>query len=105
MSANPTIARPDLLRARVEVPEHVVHRAFPTETVVLNLQEGTYHGLNPVAGRMYEELERQETVGAAAGVVAEEYGQPPSEVERDLCDLCVDLARRGLITLDVDARR
>jgi hypothetical protein len=103
--AGPALARSDLLAARVDVPANVVHRPFPTETVVLNLETGRYHGLNPVAGRMLEELGRQETVGAAARVISDEYGQPLEEVERDLCVLCEDLVRRGLISLDVGAGR
>jgi hypothetical protein len=93
-----------VLRAQVAIPDHVVHRAFPTETVVLNLQTGRYHGLNPVAGRMLEELEQQETVEAAAAAIADEYGQPQDDVERDLCQLCIDLSRRGLVVIDVAAR-
>ena len=105
MSAEPVLTPSDFLAARVDVPEHVVHRPFPTETVVLNLQTGKYHGLNPVAGRMLEELERHETVGAAAQVIADEYGQPQEDVERDIRELCRDLAQRGLISLDVGAGR
>ena len=103
MSVEPTFASSNLLGVRVHIPNHVVHRPFPTETVVLNLQTGRYHGLNPVAGRMLEELERQVTVGAAARVVADEYGQPLEEVQRDLCDLCRDLVRRDLISLEPGA--
>lgn len=98
MSAEP-MTRPSLLAADVAVPDHVVHRPFPTETVVLNLETGKYHGLNPVAGRMLEELERRQTVGDAARVISEEYGQSIEEVEADICELCVDLAERGLISL------
>jgi hypothetical protein len=93
-------ARSNLMEARIKVPEHVVHRPFPTETVVLNLETGKYHGLNPIAGRMLEEMERQDTVGAAAQVIADEYGQSLEDVERDICELCGDLAARKLISLD-----
>ena len=81
----------------MRAPEHVVHRPFPTETVVLNLNTGRYHGLNPVAGRMLEALEAEESVPAAARVVAAEYGHPVAEVEADLYVLCLDLAQRGLL--------
>jgi len=103
VSVDPAPSREDLLSSRVEIPEHVVHRVFPTETVVLNLETGRYHGLNPIGGRMLEELERHGTVEAAARVIADEYGQPPEEVESDLCDLCMDLAGRGLIALGARA--
>jgi hypothetical protein len=100
VSVEGSLSRPALLRARIQIPEHVVHRAFPTETVLLNLETGKYHGLNPVGGRIFEELERRGAVAAAAAVIADEYGQPREEVESDVCDLCVDLAERGLIVVD-----
>jgi len=93
-----TIARTNaLLDAQVAVPQHVVHRAFPTETVVLNLETGTYHGLNPVAGRMLEVLEELRGVKASAERLAREFEQPLDRIERDLSTLCADLEERGLI--------
>jgi Coenzyme PQQ synthesis protein D (PqqD) len=89
-----------LLELRVRVPQHVVHRSFPSETVVLNLQTGKYHGLNPTAGQMLEALTKEGSVRAAAALVAAEYEQPPSTAERDICDLCEALLERGLIEID-----
>lgn len=89
-----------LLSARIEVPQHVVYRSFPAETVVLNLQTGRYHGLNPTGGRMLEELERAASVGAAAAALAECYEESQSTIELDLCELCDALQRRGLIEID-----
>jgi hypothetical protein len=86
--------RPEL---RVRVPGHVVHRQFPTQTVVLNLNTGLYHGLNPTAGMMLSELERGTTLAAAARTVAERYRIPRADAERDLCDLCRQLLDRGLV--------
>jgi Coenzyme PQQ synthesis protein D (PqqD) len=83
----------------VRVPDHVVFRAFPGETVALNLQTGKYHGLNPVAGRMVEALIDSGDLQATAALLAKEYDQPPETVEADLRNLCEDLARRGLIEL------
>jgi hypothetical protein len=83
----------------VRVPDHVVFRAFPGETVALNLQTGKYHGLNSVAGRMVEALIGNGDVDATATLLAEEYGQPRETIEADLQSLCEDLSRRGLIEL------
>jgi len=82
------------------LPDHVVYRAFAKETVVLNLQSGTYHGLNPTAGRMLEVLARSETVGEAADKLAAEYGRPRDEIATDLHEFCRDLLDRGLIQLE-----
>ncbi len=89
--------RRSLLGGHVRLPEHVVYRSFATETVVLNLNTGKYHGLNPVAGRMLEVLEQTGSVKQAASQLSTEYGQPLETVQEDLCDLCVDLSERGLI--------
>ncbi len=64
----------ELLESRARLPQHVVHRSFVAETVVLNLRTGKYHGLNPTAGKMLEALEAAPTVGDAVPVLADEYG-------------------------------
>lgn len=89
-----------LLASSVRLPEHVVHRAFAAETVVLNLKSGRYHGLNPVAGRMLGVLEQGVTVQDAARQLAAEYGQPVETIDEDICGLCTDLLERGLIETD-----
>jgi hypothetical protein len=91
-----------LLAGKVTVPQHVVYRTFPSETVVLNLQTGKYHGLNRTAGRMLEELEKATTVRDAAIVLARSYDRAQSDIEPNLCELCQALLERGLI--DVDGR-
>ena len=88
-----------LLAAQVRPAAHVVFRSFVTETVLLNLTTGCYHGLNPTAGRMLEELERRPTVAEAAKRLAAEYDQPLEQVEHDLCELCIALAERELVEI------
>ena len=89
-----------ILSSSVRLPNQVVYRTFVKETVVLNLDTGRYHGLNPTAGRMLEVLERSGTAAEAARYLAEEYGRDASEIEEDLCDLCRNLVERGLVTLE-----
>jgi hypothetical protein len=95
-----TMSRNDLLTASPRVPEHVVFREFPSETVLLNLQTGRYHGLNPIGGRMLLALERENSVATAAAALGEEYDQPVATVQHDLLDLCEELLERGLIEVD-----
>jgi hypothetical protein len=87
----------ELLNTRLRVPEHVVHRSFEEETVVLNLDSGIYHGLNPTAARMLEQIDTSDSVGAAVDVLAGEFGQPRERIERDVLALCRALEERGLI--------
>jgi hypothetical protein len=92
-----------LLQCSVRVPQHVVYRSFPTETVVLNLQTGKYHGLNATAGCMLQTLQQSATVRDAAVALAATYKRAQSAIERDLQELCDSLLERGLLVLE--ARR
>jgi hypothetical protein len=82
---------------RLRVPPHVVYRAFPGQTVVLNLQTGQYHALNESAGTMFGILSRGESLAVAASRVADQYGIPEATAERDLARLCASLLERGLL--------
>jgi hypothetical protein len=90
----------ELHAVRVRQPQHVVHREFPSETVVLNLETGRYHGLNTTGGRMLEELNRATSVAAAAERLATAYEQPVDVVERDVYVFCTGLIERGLLTVE-----
>lgn len=86
-----------LLARRVRVPEHVVFREFAQETVVLNLQTGQYHGLNPTGGRMLRAVEAAATLREAAAVLSEDLPVAAETIERDLLTFCRDLSNRGLV--------
>lgn len=87
------------LDAKVQLPSHVVYRSFIKETVMLNLETGKYHGLNPTAGRMLEVLEKSPTVGEAVTTLADEYGVSEETIRGDVETFCADLVDRGLIEL------
>lgn len=87
-----------MLSASVRLPHHVVFRPFPAETVVLNLETGRYHSVNPVAGRMLEVLNKVNSFEESLRLLQSEFGdQDPTVVEADLYTFCLDLAMRGLI--------
>jgi hypothetical protein len=88
------------LTDRVRVPQHVVYREFASETVVLNLETGRYHGLNRSAGRMLETLDGARDLGEAMDRLAGGWEMPREELESDLRALCDGLAERGLVEID-----
>ena len=83
--------------ARISVPEHVAHRPFGDETVLLNLQTGDYHGLNRNARRFFERLVEHGRIDRAAEAVAADFAAPLETVTEDLAELCEQLLARGLI--------
>ena len=90
----------DLRRVRARVPRHVVYRPFPAETVVLNLESGVYHGLNPVAGRMLSALENTGSLADAVLEIQRVFPTAADRIELDLRRLCEELRSRGLLVLE-----
>jgi hypothetical protein len=89
-----------LATSSIRVPRHVVYRSFPSESVVLNLQTGKYHGLNATAGGMLEALEKAPCVKDAATSLSDRYNQSMEVIEKDIRELCALLLERGLIEVD-----
>lgn len=94
------LSRRPARKLRLRVPAHVVHRAFPGETVVVNLQTAQYHALNESAGTMFHILSAGETLSLSARRVAAHYGIPTAIAERDLRGLCASLLERGCLASD-----
>ena len=90
-------ARDRLTNVTLVVPSHVVYREFVSETVLLNINTGQYHGLNPIAGVMLEAIDQTGSVQHAVSRLAEHFGQPADRIEQDLTDLCEGLIGRGLL--------
>jgi hypothetical protein len=85
---------------RVVVPAEVVRRAFGSETVLLNLTTGQYHGLNATGARMLDLLEETGNAATTARRVADEAGVKEEIVSADLAELCEQLEGRGLIVVE-----
>ena len=94
---------PDVDKHRVVVPDHVVYRQFANEMVVLNLETGQYHGLNPTAGRMLEVLTEQGSVGSAVELLASEFAQDPGRISTDVNGLLDQLVERDVVRLEASA--
>jgi hypothetical protein len=83
--------------ARLIIPEQVVTRQVGDETVLLNLESGTYFGLDPVGSRFLELLQ---TEGALAPVIArmlEEFDVTEAQLEADLFQLSEEMLASGLL--------
>lgn len=92
-------ARVTIAGQRAALPEHVVHRAFAHETILLNLRTGLYHGLNATAGHMLEAMTAAPALDGAVEQLAREYGEPVDRIRLDVTQLVADLVERDLIEL------
>jgi Coenzyme PQQ synthesis protein D (PqqD) len=89
----------ELRLRRVRVPAHVATRAFPRETVLLNVRTGQYHSVDEVGTRFLEVLRDAPDVQTACLDLAKEYGQPFDRIQTDLSAFALAMQQHGLIEL------
>jgi hypothetical protein len=87
------------LSDKVTVPEQVLARQVGDETVMLDLANGTYFGLDPVGARVWQLLGEGRTLEEVCEAMAGEYEVTRDDIERDVMSLVEELANRGLIVV------
>jgi hypothetical protein len=86
---------------RLSAREHVLARSAGGETVLLNLDNEHYYGLEGVGTRFWELVEAGTTFGEAVSALLGEYEVERDALVADLVALVADLHENGL--MDVDA--
>ena len=85
------------LNASVRVPERVLMRRVGEEHVLLNLDDETYYGLNPVGSRMIELAESGTTLAQITDRLFAEFEVGREQLELDVRRLAAELIAAGLI--------
>ena len=70
------------------------------EAVLLDSSSGTYFGLNEVAARIVALASEPITLDEVIGQLLEEFEVEKGRLERDVTTFVLQLAERGLMTLD-----
>lgn len=84
----------------LRAPAHVLSRSARDETVLLNLENEQYYGLDGVGSRFWELVEEGTTLDGAVEKLTTEYSVERSVLEGDLKALVADLRQSGLIAVD-----
>src|SRR3954454_1637552 len=93
-----------MLDAVVEISDHVVHRSFEEETLLLNLETGQYHGLNETGGRMLELLDGTQARLRDAGEARDQgYDVGLDASAPHFVGLCPELESGGLLVVEARA--
>ena len=87
------------LSDKVSIPPQVMARTVGDETVILDLANGTYFGLDPVGARMWALMGEGKTLAAICEHMLEEYEVSRDDLERDTLRLTQELADQGLVGL------
>lgn len=91
------------LSAVVAVVPEQVSCDIHDEVVVLNVRDGVYYGLNPVAARVWELLQRPRPVATIRNMLLEEFDVDSDECTRNLLDLLTQLKEWDLIEVRIGA--
>lgn len=79
------------------LPEHVIARRLGEDYVMLDMQSGTYFGLDAVGARLWDLLSEEHSVAQACAILAAEYEAPLARIEADVDELLAELAVHGLV--------
>ncbi len=80
-----------------DVPGHVVSRQIGGETVILNLESGTYFGLDVVGARIWQLIAEGKSVAETRAVMLVEFDVAEDVLDRDLEKLLRDLRDHHLL--------
>jgi hypothetical protein len=95
-----TAPAPPALADRLTVSPDVVFRELEGDAVLLDLESGTYFGLNAVGTRIWSLIQERDSLRAVLDAITAEYDAMPEVLERDLLRLAAELCAKGLTRVD-----
>jgi hypothetical protein len=84
-------------QAKISVPKQVLVRIFQDESVLLNLDSESYHGLDDMGTSMWKALIETENIQAAYERLLSEYDVNEVTLQNDLGTFIEKLLERGLV--------
>ena len=87
------------IESRVAISDDVVSRDLEGEAVILNLESGTYFGLDKVGTRIWALLQQDGSLRLVFEAVQQEYDVAPEKLEGDILRLVGELRAKGLLSV------
>jgi hypothetical protein len=85
------------LNDSVRIPDQVATRRMGNEMILLNLETGTYFGLDAVGSRFLELLEQNGVLASAHRTMLQEFDVASKVLETDLLRLAEEMCAKGLL--------
>ena len=90
----------DIWNARVRITPDVLHQELGGETVLLNLANESYFGLDEVGTRIWQVLGETRSTTAVVTRLLDEYDVSADQLRGDVERLMAQLADAGLVSFD-----
>ena len=85
------------LNDSLRIPDGVATRKLGDETILLNLETGTYFGLDAVGSRFLELLEQYGDISVAHRTMLAEFDVQSQTLEADILRLVEEMRSKGLL--------
>ena len=89
----------DIWSANVRITPDVLHQELGGETVLLNLSNENYFGLDEVGTRVWQLLGETHSANAVVTRLIEEYDVSAEQLRTDVARLITELVTAGLVSL------
>ena len=84
---------------KISVPQDILVQDLGGESVLLNLQNEKYFGLDDIGTRMWQCVTAEESIQAAYDLLLAEYQVEPEQLHQDLQTLIEQWVNNGLVEL------
>ena len=88
------------LESPVWIPHTILFQELAGEAVLLNLETGTYFGLDPVGTRIWQLLQQNGQLQHILSCLLSEFDTDRKRLRADLLQLVSTLSAQGLLRLD-----
>lgn len=90
------------LRMRVRRLDDVLETEIDEETVMMDIEKGSYFGLNPTGSKIWTLLAEPVVIGDLCDRLTEEFKVPQEQCEEQVVRFLENLLERGLLKVVTD---
>ena len=87
---------------RVRRVDAVLNTEIDDQTVMMDIEQGSYFGLNTTATRIWAMLSEPTVIGDLCGRLTDEFEVPREQCEQQVVAFLEDLLDRGLVQIVTD---
>ncbi len=80
-----------------QISNNAIRQQVGDESVILNLDNGHYYGLDEIGSRMLDLIEQHGRVDAVVNVMVDEYDAEAAKITADLHELLGELKEQGIV--------
>lgn len=90
------------LRMRVRRLDDILETEIDDETVMMDIEKGSYFGLNPTGSRIWSLLAEPVVIGDLCDRLTVEFEVPQEQCEKQVIGFLENLLERGLVQVVTD---